>query len=86
MSKNHPLIEQMRQFRGYSDDASPEQIYQNEATRMALMDPALRGAHLHSFDQEAAKHEDVTPVQRLQVHRFKERLRQADRTLRKVGR
>jgi DNA-binding transcriptional regulator YbjK len=86
MSKNHPIVDQLKQFRSYHDDAKAHDVATAEALKLSLLTPAERGAFLHSVYREIEKHPDVTPVQRLQMQRFKNALSHADRKLKDAGR
>jgi hypothetical protein len=85
-NKNHPIIDQVKQVHSYDDNATAHDVARAEAIKLSLLTPSQRGQFMHSVDREIEKHPDVTPVQRLQMQRFKNALSHADRKLKDAGR
>jgi hypothetical protein len=82
---DHPIVDDLRNFRGYADDVSVDKIYETESARLALMPPEKRAIELREFSNRANAYE-ANLRQKAQQHRFETHLKNMHERLRRAGR
>jgi hypothetical protein len=85
--KEHQVIRDLRELRGYDESVPTHNIYQAEALRLSLLGPDQRAAGIRDFDNRVHSYEENSnDRQKMQAHRFRSYLRHSHEQLRKAGR
>ena len=84
----HPIIADARDYRGYDESVSHEEVMKREALRLALLGPEQRFNELRNFDNKVTMYDEsgTNLRQKSQAHRFGSYLRGAHEKLKAAGR